>query len=51
MNGQKYAVAEYENQQNHLKELKTNISQILAPTGCGREAAAPPLVQTLAWCT
>ena len=44
MDGPTYAVAEYENQQNHPKNLKTYIFQILAPKGGGGEAAAPLLV-------
>ena len=48
MDGQTYAVAEYENQQNHAKKLETYIPLILAPKGGGREAVAPLLMQILA---
>ena len=50
MDDQTYAVAEYENQQNHAKNLKTKKPtsiQYLHQKGGGREAAAPLLVQIL----
>ena len=42
MDGQTYAVAEYENQQNHVKQLKTSkplSSRSLHQMGVGRFAA------------
>ena len=50
MDGQTYAVAEYENQQNHVKSLETYIKPIFEPKGGGRFAAAPLLVQVLERC-
>ena len=53
MDGQKYAVAEYENQQNHAKKLETvkpTSGKYLHQKGGGRFAAAPLLVQVFERC-
>ena len=53
MDGTKYAVAEYENQQHHAKNLATYqpaSSEYLLQKGGGREAAAPLLVQVFGRC-
>ena len=50
MDGQTYAVAEYENPQNHAKNLETYIKRIFEPKGGGPFAAAPLLVQVFERC-
>ena len=51
MDDTKYAVAEYENQQNHAKNLKKTTSfEYSHQKGGGGEAAALLLVQILVWC-
>ena len=53
MDGQKYAMAEYENQQNHAKKRATwqpTSGQYLHQKGGGRFAAAPLLVQVFERC-
>ena len=42
MDGQKYAVAEYENQQNHAKNLQTYIRPIFEPKGGRPLRGRPP---------
>ena len=49
MDGQKYAVAEYENRLNPANKMEKPASlEYLHRTGGGRQAAAPLLVQTFA---
>ena len=42
MDGQTYAVAEYENQQNHAKNLETYIKPIFEPKGGRPLRGRPP---------